>query len=730
MKKGRIFAKCLLIVGMIFYSCPLLFAQSNPTNQDNSTDNKVKALMAKMTVDEKVSQLVHASKAIPSLNVPAYNWWNESLHGLARAGNATVFPQAIGLAATFDRDLVKNFANAISDEIRANYNAAQKRKGSLQYNGINVWSPNINIYRDPRWGRGQETYGEDPYLTTQMGIAYITGIQGNDKRYLKVAACAKHFVMHSGPETDKPNINSAPSKKDFHETYLPAFKALVDSGVETVMCAYNKTYGKPCCANKDLLVDLLRNDFGFKGQVVTDCGAVENMFKEQGFTKDEMESAVISLKSGVNMSCGNEFLQLAEAYKQGLVSEKEIDNALFPILKTRYKLGMFDPAEMNPYNKIPVSVIHSANHIAIAREAAAKSVVLLKNDNNVLPLSEHINKIAVVGPNAATIQVLLGNYYGISNNMVTFLEGMVGKTVPGQNINYQMGTRLDIPATQKTWAADVPKGSDVIVAFVGLQNILEGESGESISANNNGDKMSLEIPANQIQFIKDLRKNNTKPIILVFTGGGQVIIPKEIDSIANAILFAWYPGEQGGNGVADVLFGTVNPSGRLPITFPESLSQLPAFDDYRMAGRTYRYMKEKPKYPFGYGLSYTQFSYGDAKLVSQSKNEKTISVSTTIKNTGKVEGEEVVQLYIKNLEGDRNQQPYCSLKGIRRISLKPNESKEIIFKLPLDAFKTFNEEGKAIDGVGDYDVIIGGSSPIEATTNLPVSKPVIIGIKL
>jgi len=718
--------KCLfrnLILLIILNISGSVFSQEQLQylNPKLSLGERVSSLVSQMTLEEKVQQMTHNSPAISRLEVPAYNWWNEALHGVARSANATVFPQAIGLAATFDEELAFRVANAVSDEARAIYNAAVLNDHRLRYAGLTFWTPNINIFRDPRWGRGQETYGEDPFLTSRLGLNFVKGLQGNDPNYLKVAACAKHFAVHSGPERLRHEFNAVVSKKDIFETYLPAFKTLVDGGVEAVMCAYNRTNEEPCCGSKELLVDLLRNKWGFKGHVVSDCWALVDIHVGHKYTASPVESVALSLKKGVNLNCGDEYFPyLLDAVKQGLVTEKEIDQSLSVLLSTRFKLGMFDQDTNNPYSSIPTSVINSTEHRKIALEAAQKSIVLLKN-NGVLPLKNDIPYLFLTGPNATSVDALLGNYYGINQNMVTIQEGIAGHLYPGSLIQYKQGFLADRDNVNPIdWTSGDAKQADAIIVVMGLTGNLEGEEGESIASADFGDRLSYDLPKNQIDFLKKLRKDNKKPIIAVITAGSPVNM-SEISELADAVLWAWYPGEEGGNAVADVIFGNISPSGRLPITFPKSLDQLPPYENYDMAGRTYRYMTEEPYYPFGYGLSYTKFIYSDLKLSKEKiKKGETVQAEFTLTNDGKTESDEVVQLYIRH-DSPKIITPIFSLNGIKRVHLKAGETSKVSFTITPELMSIIDNDGNELLESGTVSVFIGGSQPSKRSLDLGMS---------
>jgi beta-glucosidase len=689
---------------------------------------KIKKLIFQMTLEEKVSQLFYKSPAIERLGIPEYNWWNECLHGVARAGIATVFPQAIALAATFDAALAGKIAGAISDEARAKHNEAVKRGNRGQYWGLTFWTPNINIFRDPRWGRGQETYGEDPYLTSRIGLAFVRGLQGKDGENLKLAACAKHYAVHSGPEKDRHTFNAIVSKKDLWETYLPAFKALVDGGVESVMGAYNRTLDEPCCASNFLLKDVLRGRWGFKGYVVSDCWAVRDFHEYHKITNSPEESAALALNAGCDLNCGCTYPMLTVAHKKGLVTEEAINTALQRLLRTRFKLGMFDPPGWGKYGKLGRKIINCGKHRRLALKAAEKSIVLLKNDNGLLPLDSSPKSITVVGPAAANAHSLFGSYYGISSRFITILEGL-GKKVKnkfGITLEYRQGC-LMYGETSKSLVfygeADV---SDVVIAVMGLDGAIEGEEGDAIASDSNGDRDAIELPLWQLKYLQNIRETGKK-IILVLTGGSPIAFP---ENIADAVIFAWYPGESGGKAVADIIFGDTVPSGKLPITFPASTDQLPPYNDYSMKGRTYRYMTEKPLYPFGFGLSYTTFRFDSITLPADTLSAGgELKATVTVTNTGKYDADEVVQIYVsKNWRGE--DEPFSSLIGFRRIFMPVGKSRKIDFNLPSSVFETVNAEGEYRLVPGFYEVIAADAAPVPVSVEKGAPAPVSVKIKV
>ncbi|HTX89227.1 MAG TPA: glycoside hydrolase family 3 N-terminal domain-containing protein [Bacteroidales bacterium] len=646
-----------------------------------SLNVRVDDLVSRMTLQEKSSQMLYNSAAIERLGIPAYNWWNECLHGVARAGRATVFPEPIGLAATFDDSLVYRIGTAISDEARAKHAAAVRKGNTQQYTGLSFWTPNINIFRDPRWGRGQETYGEDPCLTSVLGVALVRGLQGPDPLHLKVAACAKHFVVHSGPEKSRHEFNALPDERDFRETYLPAFKALVDAGVEAVMCAYNRVYNEPCCGSKLLLVDILRNEWGFKGHIVSDCWALYDFITGHKVVKSGFEAAALAAKAGVNLNCGVIYQDLPEAVEKGLIDEKTVDADLKPLLTTRFRLNLIDPSDPGPWASIPPEVVNCEKHIKLAYEAAVKSVVLLKN-NGILPLDrDTLKNLLVCGPMATDIPALRGNYNGLSGNFVTILEGIINKADIGTVVEDNPGFILNSDSSfQGFWQAS---RADAVIICIGINPLFEGEEGEAMYNPEGGDRTKIELPGNQVKYVKMMReKNPHKPLIVIVTGGSAIAMP-EVTDLADALLFVWYPGEQGGNAVADILFGNANPSGRLPVTFYRSTGDLPAFDDYSMKDRTYRYFTGKPLFPFGFGLSYTSFRYGDLQSDHPSYSAgDTIRAEFAVTNSGSRAGDEVVQLYIREKDSGKPV-PLRSLKGFKRISLKPGETQKVSFSLPV-----------------------------------------------
>jgi beta-glucosidase len=697
----------------------------------------ISKLISQMTLEEKVSQLSYTSAAIPRLGIPEYNWWNECLHGVARAGIATVFPQAIALAATFDEGLVEEVAGAISDEARAKYNEAIKQGNRGQYWGLTFWTPNINIFRDPRWGRGQETYGEDPWLTGRIGSAFVRGLQGSDPENLKTAACAKHFAVHSGPEKLRHTFDAVVSKRDLFETYLPAFKALVEAGVESVMGAYNRTLGEPCCGSYFLLKEILRERWGFKGHVVSDCWAIRDFHEHHKVTASPEESAALALNAGCDLNCGCTFPMLTVSQKKGLVGEEAIDTALTRLLQTRFKLGMFEAPEKGKYGDLGREVINCEKHQKLSLAAAEKSIVMLKNDKNILPLDDSAKRITLVGPSAANPLALFGNYYGISSHSVSFLEGLGAKLRDKYAISleYRPGclqyTENHLSQFGSQTGFFTGAQTDLIIAVMGLDGCIEGEESDAIASDSNGDRDTIELPPWQLSYLRTLKESG-KPVILVLTGGSPIAFPEDI---ADAVIFAWYPGERGGEALANIIFGDAVPSGKLPVTFPASTDQLPPYEDYSMKGRTYRYMTEKPLYPFGFGLSYTGFRFDSISLSASTISPNAanalnpVKATVTLSNTGKRDAEEVVQIYISRDEREPDEQKF-SLQAFRRVFVPAGKSVTVEFELPPVAFNTVNSEGEEVLLPGTYTVTASDAAPLEVSVEKGASAPVYAKIKV
>lgn len=679
-----------------------------------TTEIRVQDLLKRMTLEEKASQINNTSPAIERLHIPAYNWWNEALHGVARAGLATSFPQPIGLAATFDSNAIYKMAVMVSDEARAKYHQFIKEGKHGLYEGLTFYSPNINIFRDPRWGRGHETYGEDPYLTGTIGTAFVKGMQGNDPNHFKTVCTAKHYAVHSGPEPSRHVFDARPSHRDLWETYLPAFKMLAqDAKVYSFMCAYNRLYGEPCCSNPFLLSDVLRKQWGFQGFIATDCGAVYDMFMFHHTAKDSVEGMAQAIRAGVDNHCMGYASAVIPAIQKGLLKEAELDTAVARLLRARFKLGMFDDDSFNPYASIPYSIVNNKAHQQYAAQMARESVVLLKNKNNILPLSKRIKTIAVIGPNANDAEVPLGNYNGEPAHVITALEGIQNSVNSATTILYQKGCHV-IDTINYDRNADFAPAlnaaakADVIVFVGGISPRLEGEELQiNVDGFKGGDKTNLDLPAVQTDLLKELKKTR-KPLILVLMNGSALSINWENENI-DGIVEAWYGGEGAGKAIADVLFGNCNPAGRLPVTFYKSINDIPAFDDYDMKGKTYRYCEKPVLYPFGYGLSYTKFLYSGLRLsapVLRRKNDK-IDLTLTVKNTGNRDGDEVVQLYIHQ----QGQAAIKELKGYHRVHLKKGEAKQVVFTLASKDILHYNESKDSLDVIaGKVDVMIGASS--------------------
>jgi beta-glucosidase len=699
-------------------STPIYLDPSHPREE------RVRDLIARMTLEEKIGLMTSNAKAVERLGIPEYNYWNEALHGVARNGRATVFPQAIGMAATWDADLIQRIASAIGDEGRAKFHEAYRRKGKTDiYQGLTFWSPNVNIFRDPRWGRGQETWGEDPYLTGEMGVAFVRGLQGDDPRYLKTAACAKHYAVHSGPEKLRHEFNVAPSKRDLYATYLPAFKKLVtEGGVESVMGAYNALYGVPCNASKFLLEDILRRDWGFDGHVVSDCWALSDLHNGHHYTRDVAESAAVSLKAGCDLSCMCTYDHLDEAIHRGLVCEADVDLALERTLTTRFKLGLFDPAASVPYANTSMSVVGCKEHRQLAYEAALKSVVLLKNRKNILPISPKTASITVVGPNAAAINVLMGNYYGFNGQMVSLLEGITDALPEGMGMEYHPGVMLtDAGKNPSNWSINMAGQADLTIAAMGLSPLLEGEEGEALLVNDGGDRTEIELPPAQVEYLKRLSIAGARIVLVLF--GGSPVALGEVADIVEAVIQVWYPGQEGGRAVADVLFGKAAPSGKLPITFPRATSQLPPFEDYGMTERTYRYATWEPLYPFGFGLSYTSFAYSGLSLSQAALPAgQSLDFEVSVANTGPTAGEEVVQVYLTDLQAS-TVVPFSSLVAFQRLALQPGESRRLHFTLAPQAMMLVDDEGQAQLEPGAFRLTVGGCSPSPRAQALGASQP-------
>ncbi len=703
---------------------------------------RAKELVAQMTLEERASQLRFDSPAIPRLGIPAYNWWNEALHGVARAGVATVFPQAIGMAAAFDVPMMKAVGEAIAEEGRAKYNAYKEEGNRDIYKGLTFWSPNVNIFRDPRWGRGHETYGEDPYLTGELGKAFVEGLQG-DGEYLHAAACAKHFAVHSGPEGERHRFDARVSQKDLWETYLPAFEKLVkEAQVEAVMGAYNRTNGEPCCGSNTLIKDILREKWEFQGHFVSDCWAILDFHMHHMVTDTAEESAAMALKAGCDVNCGVTYLHLLKACQEGLVTQDEISLAAERLFTTRFLLGLFDET---PYDNTGFDRIECKEHLELAEQAAAEGMVLLKN-NGLLPLKkEELKAIGVIGPNADSRKALMGNYHGTASRYITVLEG-IQDALPDVRVYYSEGCHLFQDKVEGlaqrqdriAEAVSVAKHSDVVLLCVGLDETLEGEEGDTGNSYASGDKKDLLLPQPQRELIEAVVKVGKPVVVLNMTGSAMDL--RYVQEHADAVLQVWYPGARGGRAVARVLLGELSPSGKLPVTFYNSTEELPAFEDYSMKGRTYRYFQGKPLYPFGYGLT-----YGDVQVVSADCHGQSwtpgvegalkwdvtqdMTVQVRVKNNGQTGTGEVIQAYVEALES-----PYATpngkLCGFTRIFLNGGESTEVELKLKKDAFTVVNDEGERIVDGGKFRISMGLGQPDARTRELTGKDCIVFTVEI
>jgi len=703
----------ILLLLSIFLSLNAI-AQNEPYfNAKLPLETRVQDLLKRMTLEEKALQMDNRTPAIERLRIPAYDWWNEALHGVARAGLATSFPQPIGLAATFNTESIFTMGTMVSDEARAKHHQFIREGNRKEYTGLTFYSPNVNIFRDPRWGRGHETFGEDPYLTGKLGVAFVKSMQGDDSRYFKTITTAKHFAVHSGPEPDRHVFDAKPTRKDLWETYLPAFKMLTQEGnVYSFMCAYNRLYGKPCCSDAFLLNDILRNKWGFKGFVATDCGAVYDFYMFHKTAKDSIEAVAQAIKAGADNQCYGYANAVVPAIKQGLLKESELDTAVARLLRAKFKLGVFDSDNENPYANIPYNVVNNEAHQQQALQMARESIVLLKNTNHILPLSKTIKNLAIIGPNANDAEILLGNYNGEPKHIVTPLEG-IQKAFTTTNVMYAKGCNvIDTPNynPQKEFdeALAIAGKAEVIIFVGGISPRLEGEDLKvKVPGFLGGDKTDLNLPEVQTKLLKELKKLG-KPIIIVLLNGSALAINWEQENL-DAIIETWYGGEKGGSALADVLTGAYNPAGRLPVTFYTSITDIPAFDDYSMAGKTYRYITKPVLYPFGFGLSYTSFAYSNLKLSATQLTKKTpLKINLTVKNTGNYNGDEVVQLYIKHLGTGM---PLKELKGFKRIYLKKGEQQNISFSLKATDIQHYDAKIDDLAAIsGKVQLMIGPSS--------------------
>lgn len=684
-------------------------------------NKRARALVDQMTIYEAASQLRYDAPAVPRLSIPEYNWWNEALHGVARAGTATVFPQAISMAAMFDTEKLQEVATTISTEARAKYNTNSQEGDRDIYKGLTMWSPNVNIFRDPRWGRGHETYGEDPYLTSRLGVSFVKGLQG-DGKYLKTAACAKHFAVHSGPEAVRHSFDAVVGKKDLRETYLPAFEALVkEAEVESVMGAYNRVNGEPACGSKTLLVDILRKEWGFSGHVVSDCWAIVDFHKHHQVTDTPPESAALAIKNGCDLNCGNTYLMMLVALQEGLIQEEDIRTAATHLMATRMKLGMMD--QDCAYDAISIFENDTDESDALALDVAEKSMVLLKNDG-LLPLDvERLDTIAVIGSNANTISALEANYHGTSSRYVTFLDGIRTATKGKARLLYAPGCDRTKLKSEPLSAYDddriseavaIAKKAEVVILCLGLDEMIEGEEGDTGNAYFSGDKADLLLPLSQRKLLSAILKTGT-PVVTVLACGSAIVMEE-----GNAHLWAGYPGQAGGTALANLLFGKTSPSGKLPVTFYHDLNGFGAFTDYSMKGRTYRYMEYAPLYPFGYGLSYTSFAYENVAFSDD-------AVTFTLRNTGKMDGDEVVEAYIK-ANDSQFATPNAKLCAFTRVHVKAGESLSVTLPLGKDAFTVINDEGEKVSGGARYTLTVGGSQGDSRSVELLGTAPLALEV--
>jgi beta-glucosidase len=684
--------------------------------------DRVDDLVGRMTLEEKISQMGSTAPAIDRLGIPEYNWWNEALHGVARAGIATVFPQAIGLASTWNLDLISRIAVAISDEGRAKYHQFVREDIRDAYTGLTFWSPNINIFRDPRWGRGQETYGEDPFLTSRIGVEFIKGLQGDDPKYLKSVATPKHYAVHSGPEDQRHSFDATTSKRDMSMTYLPAFKAsIIEAKAQSIMGAYNRVNGEAACASPTLLQQILREEWAFEGYVVSDCGAIDDLYKHHLLVETPAEAVAMAVRNGCDLECccsydiPCNYGKLADAVEQGLLSEEEIDRSVKRLFTARFLLGMFDPPEQVPYARIPYEVVDSPKHRQLALEAARQSLILLKNQDALLPLDvNEIKSLAVIGPHAAETIVLNANYHGTPSKPVSVLDGLKQIVAPDTKIQHARGCEV-IGTSQDGFkeAVQLARQSQIAILVMGLSQQLEGEEGQDEGNPDGelskGDRTHLELPTIQEKLLKAIHATGT-PVVLVLMNGSAVTI-NWADENVPAIIEAWYPGQAGGTAVAEAIFGLINPGGRLPVTFYKSVHDLPPFEDYSMQNRTYRYFTGEPLYAFGFGLSYTTFAYSNLVInpTSIMAGDK-IKIKVEVQNSGAITGDEVVQLYIRDVQASLPV-PRLQLQGFERVRLTPGEKQSIEFQIDSDQLMYADEKGDWVLEPGEFRVYVGGQQP-------------------
>ncbi len=692
---------------------------------------RAEELVSRMTIEEAASQLRFDAPAIERLGIPEYNWWNEGLHGVARAGTATSFPQSIALGATFDEELMGKIGETVSTEGRAKYNEISAMGDRDIYKGLTFWSPNINVFRDPRWGRGQETYGEDPYLISRLAIPFIKGLQG-DGEYMKAAACAKHFAVHSGPEAKRHEFDAKATPKDMRETYFPAFEACIkEADVEAVMGAYNRTNGEPCCGHS-YIKDIIRDEWGFKGHFVSDCWAIRDFHEHHKVTKNAEESAALALNKGCDLNCGCTYVHLMKAYNKGLVTEDAIRGAAVRLFTTRFLLGMFDKTEYDNLNYLDVETKES---IALAKRASDEAVVMLKNDG-ILPVNkDKVKVISVIGPNADARRPLMGNYYGTSSEYITALEGIRKAAGDDVRILYSEGCDLSLtkpdPLSRDyntiAEAEAVMRRSDLVILCIGLNETLEGEEGDQGNQYASGDKKDLSFPRPQLRLIEAVIKTGKPFVTVVMTGSAMDLT--RLSETSSAILQAWYPGARGGLSIGDIIFGKVNPSGKLPVTVYRSTEDLPDFEDYSMKNRTYKYIEKAPLYPFGFGLTYgrLEISGASASDTSASARENGLDITVSVKNNGKLKTGEVVQLYAKALE-DKNEVRNFKLVGFKRICLEAGASEDVVISITSDALKVVKEDGSKVVPEGKIAIYAGFGQPDERTAELYGTKSVEIDI--
>ncbi len=679
-------------------------------------DERVADLVSRMTVEEKIEQTFYTAPAIPRLGLPAHNWWNEALHGVARAGIATIFPQSIGMAASFNDDLLFKVGTAISDEARAKHHENARRGERGIYFGLSYWSPNINIFRDPRWGRGQETFGEDPHLTSRMGVAFCKALQGDDPVYFKLIATPKHYAVHSGPESLRHGFDAKASAKDLEETYLPAFKACItEAKAYSIMGAYNRTNGEACCASDTLMNKILRGEWGFEGYYVSDCGAIDDIWAHHKLTPTMAEAAALALKTGCDLNCGKTREAMYEAIKEKHLTQAELNIAVSRLMKARILLGQLDPPEKCKYSAIPFDVVACKEHLELSRRMARESLVLMKNDG-LLPLDKSKKlSYAVIGPNAYDRLALEANYHGESGNYITPLDGIRATLGPDATVRYVKGcerSRVEESywgATADRYMAEaeaIAEKSDVVLLFMGLSREEEGEEGGNAESDGGDDRVNLHLPGSQSLLVERLSRLG-KPIVLTLMGGSPVDLSK-LETKVNAIVNAWYPGEQGGQAIADVLFGDYSPAGRLPISYPQNTADLPPMTDYSMQGRTYRFSKKPMAWTFGYGLSYTKFEYSNLSLESTPGKGEDAQFTVLVRNKGNVDSDEVVQLYLQRDPANAQEAPIRQLLAYKRVFIKKGQTMSVQLKVPADYLSLVNADGKRLALSGKQIFSCGG----------------------